>query len=63
MEQLKRDLALVEHHIASRGRTPACTCRYDGEPRPAANAGHGDVLIAFLTRATDDVLRSLGIDA
>ena len=43
-----------------RGKPLACWCRHDGEPRTAANACHGDVLVELLERYTDDELRALG---
>lgn len=43
-----------------RGKALSCWCRHDGEPRTAATACHGDVLVELLERYTDDELRAMG---
>lgn len=51
---------VVEALIGCRGRDLSCWCRHDGEPKTAANACHGDVIVDTLERYTDEELRAMG---
>lgn len=57
---LYREVAVFDLDPASliqlRGKPLACWCRHDGQTFPAC---HGDVLIDYLTRYTDDELRRM----
>jgi hypothetical protein len=52
----------IEDLIALRGKPLACWCRHDGEPKTAANACHGDVLLELLEKYSDDELRAMARD-
>jgi hypothetical protein len=56
---LEMNRGLCRHLPELRGKPLACWCRHDGEEKTDANECHGDVLIEFLDRFTDDELRAM----